>query len=706
MNRLATETSPYLRQHAGNPVDWFPWGTDAFAEARSRDVPVFLSIGYASCHWCHVMAHESFEDPDIADVLNASFVSVKVDREERPDIDAVYMEALLAVAGSGGWPMSAFLLPDGRPFFAGTYFPPEDGSGRPSFRTVLEAVTDLWYNHRDEIEDQASQLAEAVRAGVRAPAAAGPLGGRDGPSGGGGPGTSGPGTADDPVVATVASLDLRHDDEWGGFGGPPKFPQPLLIEVCLVHARRTGDERSLAMATTTLRALAAGGIHDHLRGGFARYATDRRWRVPHFEKMLYDQAALVRAFLHAWMLTSDPDLRTVLDGIVRYALEDLGQPGGGLASSEDADSDGREGALYTWTPTQAAEALDGPDGDVTRTASEFWGITPEGDLDGASVLHRPPGAPLTGDDRVETARAHLLRARSRRARPGLDDKVVLEWNAMFVSALAEAAAATGTPQWHDAAVQLGEFLWSEMRRPSDGRLLRTWQSAGGARQPAFAADHAWMADCCTRLAELTGSAVWLARATACADALLDHFSDEEDGGFFTTPDDGEALIVRPKDLVDGALASANGAAAHALVRLGTLTGDRRYLDAARGVIDLVAPIVATKPATVPMTVLAADLVASGRCEVVVTGDRPDLVDVVRARWIPDGVLAWGDPQRTPLWEGRTGDQAFVCRDGVCHLPTSEPAALAAQLDALAALPATAPRPGRAGTDTDSAAGRD
>jgi uncharacterized protein YyaL (SSP411 family) len=675
VNRLEAESSPYLRQHAGNPVDWFPWGEEAFAAARERDVPIFLSVGYASCHWCHVMAHESFEDDAVADVLNGAFVSVKVDREERPDIDAVYMEALLAVAGSGGWPMSVFLLPDGRPFFAGTYFPPDDGPGRPSFRTVLAAVTDLWAHHRDEVERQAGQLVDAVRAGVRAPVDGGPAGD--------------PAPQADPVATAVADLARRFDETWGGFGGPPKFPQPLLIELCLVHAWRSGDERSSAMALATLRALAGGGIHDHVRGGFARYATDRRWRVPHFEKMLYDQAGLTRAFLHGWLLTSDPDLRVALDGIVDYTLGDLAVPGGGLASSEDADSDGREGAFYTWTPAQVGEALDGEAGAATRAACRFWGVTPEGDLDGASVLHRPPDEPLRGDAGIEASRHRLRAARERRPRPGLDDKVLLEWNAMFVGALAEAAAATGTARWGEAAVRLGEFLWRELRRPSDGRLLRTWQTDTGARQPAFAADHAWMVDCCTRLAELTGEARWLDRAVACADALLDHFADTDGGGFFTTPDDGDVLVVRPKDLADGALASANGAAAQALVRLGTLTGADRFLAAARRVVDLLSPVLASRPSAVPAVALAADLLASGTCEIVITGDRLDLVEVARTRWIPDGVLAWGEPQGTPLWDGRSGDQAFVCRGGACQLPTADPVELAAQLDARTARPAVA-----------------
>jgi uncharacterized protein YyaL (SSP411 family) len=674
-NRLAAESSPYLRQHADNPVDWYPWGTEAFAKAAAEDKPIFLSVGYSACHWCHVMAHESFEDPVVAARLNDRFVSIKVDREERPDVDAVYMEAVQAITGSGGWPMSVFLTPDRRPFYGGTYFPPTDQHGRPSFTTVLNALDDIWTNRRGEVEEQAEELAGAIasRSVIETRPGAGSL--LDSVDG------TGP-----PDLLTPATNELadRFDPEWGGFGGAPKFPQPSLVDLALRQALRTdgrtGADPATHLATRTLDAMAAGGIHDHLGGGFARYATDSEWLVPHFEKMLYDQAGLLRAYLHGWQVTGNPDYLGVAEGIVSYVTRDLTAPEGGVYSAEDADSEGVEGKFYTWTPDQVAEAArSGPDADsVTAAALGWFDVTPGGNFEGATILRRPVGSPLGGPDHVEEARRRMLVARSTRVRPGLDDKVLTEWNAMYASALAEAATATGRTDWATSAVGAAEFLCAHLI-DDQGRWLRSWQREGGARHLAYAADHAWLVDCFTRLAELTGQAVWTERAVATADALITRFADVGGGGFFTTADDAEQLIVRTKDVFDGATPSANAVAALALARLGALTGDAAYIEQARSVVDLVGDLLLRHPTAFAHTVLTADLLARGTTEVVVTGDRPDLLAEVRACWRPDAVVAWGEPTESPLWADRQPGFAYVCKDYSCRLPAGEVAVLAEQL---------------------------
>jgi uncharacterized protein YyaL (SSP411 family) len=672
-NRLVDETSPYLRQHADNPVDWYPWGEEAFARAAELDRPIFLSIGYSACHWCHVMAHESFEDPTVAAELNAAFVCVKVDREERPDVDAVYMEAVQSITGSGGWPMSMFLTPDRRPFFGGTYFPPRDQQGRPSFTTVLHALADVWDNRRGEVEEQADELAAAIASRsviTFRPGAASILDGVGG-------------AAPDLVTPAVAELATRFDPEWGGFGGAPKFPQPSLVDVALRQSLRlpVGDDRdaTLVLATRTLDAMAAGGIHDHLGGGFARYATDAEWLVPHFEKMLYDQAGLLRAYLHGWQVTGDQRYREVMDGIVSYVTRDLTAPEGGVYSAEDADSEGVEGKFYVWSPEATEAAAAGPDADVVAAAVGAWfAITPAGNFEGATILRRPVGGPLHGPDAVEAGRGRMLASRSQRVRPGLDDKVLTEWNAMYASALAEAAAATGSTAWATAAVTIGTFL-GEHLVDADGRWLRSWQRQGGARHLAYAADHAWLVDCFTRLSELTGDAVWLERATATADALIARFADADGGGFFTTASDAEQLIVRTKDVLDGATPSANAVAAQALARLGTLCGRADYTDHARRVVDLIGDLLTRHPTAFALTVLTADLLARGSTEVVITGDRPDLLAEYRRSWRPDAVVAWGQPTDSPLWSGRGPDRAYVCHDYACRVPAEDAATLADQL---------------------------
>ncbi|HVX22902.1 MAG TPA: thioredoxin domain-containing protein [Acidimicrobiales bacterium] len=682
MNRLATETSPYLRQHADNPVDWYPWGDEAFDLAREQDKPVFVSVGYASCHWCHVMAHESFEDPDVAADLGRWFVSVKVDREERPDVDTVYMAAVQAVTGSGGWPMSVFCTPDGRPFFGGTYFPPTDRHGMPAFRRVLAALAEAWRDRRDEVDRQADQLVRAVAADVRLvdrlAAGGGGGAGSDGGGGAGGPGGIAPSSVPafgDVLDRTVAALAERFDPRWGGFGAAPKFPRPTLVELCLRHHRRTGTPRSLAMATTTLDGMAAGGMYDHLAGGFARYSTDDRWLVPHFEKMLTDQALLARAYLHGWQRTGNPDYLQVATETLDYVLDGLAGPTGGLCSSEDADAGGVEGGHATFTAAQAAEALAAAGRpDLVAAATGWYGITDAGNWEGTTVPCRPLGAPLRRPEEVEEARRILLAARRDRPQPSRDGKVLTEWNAMAVSALAEAAAATGHDRWAREAAAVAELLYTGLRR-IDGRWLRCL----GTDVAGFAADYAWLVDCWTRMGELTGQPSWTDRATEAADALLDLFWDDGLGGLFTTGRDVGALVVRGKDALDGAVPSANSVAAVALLRLAALTGADRFEAAGRRILELAAPLLAEHPMAVADLVAATSL-AEGTTEVVVAGDRPDLLAVVRGRWLPDAVVAWGEPSASPLWAGRPPGAAYVCHRFTCQAPAADADTLAAQLD--------------------------
>jgi hypothetical protein len=656
VNRLAAETSPYLRQHADNPVDWYPWGDEAFAAAKDRDVPILLSVGYSACHWCHVMAHESFEDDGVAAVMNRVFVNVKVDREERPDVDDIYMEATQAVTGQGGWPMTVACTPDGRPFFAGTYFPKERRGGMIGFVELCERIDELWRTRRDELVAQADQLTGSLGRSALLDA------GSDLPT------TT---QVDEATEALLAASDLER----GGLGGAPKFPQPMAQEALAAAAGR-GDQRALAALTTTLDHMAAGGIYDHLGGGFSRYSVDAVWLVPHFEKMLYDNALLIRLYLHGWQLTGADRFRQVLTETVDYVLRDLRQPGGGIASAEDADSEGEEGKFYVWSDTDVRTVL-GEDADVAR---QWYGFRPGGNFEhGTTIPNRLHAVgELARPHEVESARVALFEARATRVRPGLDDKVLTEWNAYLVAALAEAGAATGEAAWIDAAVEIAEFLLANLRRP-DGRWLRAWQAEAGAKHLAYATDHGALLDTFTRLAEATGEARWLAEARSVADALLDLFWDDERGGVFTTGHDAEALIARPKDLMDNATPGANGLAAVGLLRLAALTDDERYRAAGEAVVRLLAPLAVQHPTAFGHALAAVDLVARGTTEVVVAGDRPDLVAAVHRRYLPGAVLAWGERYDSPLWEAREDGRAYVCRSYACQLPAEDVETLDAQL---------------------------
>ncbi len=603
VNRLADETSPYLRQHAHNPVEWYPWGEEAWERARREDKPVFLSIGYASCHWCHVMAHESFEDPAAAADLATWFVSIKVDREERPDVDAVYMAATQAVTGSGGWPMSVFCTPDGRPFYAGTYFPPTERHGMPSFRRVVHSLGEAWLTERAQVQSQADALVAAISrelrlAEVLAEEDAARGGARGGAGARTGMGAAGTGQDElDPATLrgqVVAGLADGFDPEWGGFGPAPKFPRPTLVEACLLQARHDGnDAPSRPMVLRTLDAMAAGGIHDHLVGGFCRYATDRRWLVPHFEKMLTDQALLARAYLHAWQETGHRDYLGVVTDTLDWVLGTLVTAEGALASSLDADADGVEGGHATFTFEQLGQLLPA---ELVAPAAEWYGITPEGNWEGRSIPVRPVGAPLERPADVEEARRLLAAARAERAQPARDDKVLTEWNAMAAATLAEVASATGNAHYGQRAEEIAEFLWTAMHH--DGRLMRSWQG-GRARHRAVAADYAWLVEACVRLSEWTGRARWRHRALTAVEQLLELFWDEGAGGFFSTGRDAEALVVRPKEYLDGAVPAANSIALRALLRAGALTDDPRISEAVERTISSARPLLRRHPGALP-----------------------------------------------------------------------------------------------------------
>jgi hypothetical protein len=606
------------------------------------------------------MAHESFEDPEIAALMNERLVNVKVDREERPDVDAVYMDAVQALTGQGGWPMTVFLTPDGRPFFAGTYFPKAPRGGMISFPELVQRIDELWHTRREDLVGQADQLTAALgRSALLAP------------------GDELPG----PDVLDSARHELvrAHDDRWGGFGGAPKFPQAMSLDVLVRQLARTGDDDVRRVVETSLDAMAAGGIYDHVGGGFARYSVDERWLVPHFEKMLYDEALLARLYLHAWQVTGHERYRQVLEETVGYVLRDLRHPDGGLFSSEDADSEGEEGLFYVWTPDQVLAALDG-DEDLAAEVGAFYGVTAAGNFEGRTILNRVDAArgDLARSPRIEDARRRLFAAREQRVRPGLDDKVLTEWNALMLSALAETAAATGRADWLGAAVANGEFLVRELRR-ADGRWLRSWQAGGGARHLAYAGDHAALVDAFARLAEATGEARWVAEARQAADALVELFWDPERGGVFTTGRDGERLVTRDKDLMDSATPSANSLAAVGLLRLAALTGDDGYRSRAEEVLRLTGPLAAKHPTAFGHLLTAVDLHVHGPTEVVVAGERPDLVRAVQSRFLPAAVLAWGERYDSPLWEGREDGRAYVCRGYACQLPAADEPTLVAQL---------------------------
>ena len=652
-NRLAGESSPYLLQHAGNPVDWYPWGPEALERAREEGKPILVSIGYSSCHWCHVMEHESFEDPEVARYMNEHFVCIKVDREERPDIDAIYIDACTAMTGQAGWPLNAFLTPDQVPFYAGTYFPPADRPGMPSWRRVMEAVTDAWGTRREEIEAESgrtrAQLAGAAR--LKAPEA---------------------GVVEGDLDQAVERLGEAFDPVNGGFGGAPKFPPASQLGFLLARGEQ-------AIPRLTLASMASGGIFDQVGGGFARYSVDARWVVPHFEKMLYDNALLARAYLHGWQALGDERFREVCEMTLDWALREMRGDEGGFYSALDADSGGGEGLFYTWTPAELREALGEEDGDE---AIAWFGVTEEGNFEGRSVLV------LAGDpdpDELASVRSRLLQARSARERPGLDDKRLAAWNSLMAGVLAEAGAVLGREDYLAAAAASADFILQQMvERSAEGplRLMRTWKD-GEARLNAYLEDYAFLVEALVSLYEATFESRWLEAARELADAMIDRFADLDEGGFFSTASDHEELIARRKEIDDNPIPSGNSAAALGLLRLYALTGEPRYREQADGTLALLGQVAVRHPQSFGHALLALDWQLGGAREVALAGDDGTLAAVVRGAYRPRLVLAGGDPEGVPLLAGREAvdgrPSAYVCENFTCARPVAGPDELEALL---------------------------
>ncbi len=676
-NRLAGESSPYLLQHANNPVDWYPWGAEAFEKARRDHKPIFLSVGYSACHWCHVMERESFENPATADLLNRHFVSVKVDREERPDIDAIYMEAVQAMAGRGGWPMSVFLTSDGAPFYGGTYFPDTERFGMPAFARVLEQISSVWTSRNDEVQVSADRLSESIRSGE---AFARPGAGSE--------------LQEKTLREAESQLARSFDSENGGFGDAPKFPQPLVIEFLLRRHSGTGDRRTLEMATITLDAMARGGIHDHLGGGFHRYSVDGAWLVPHFEKMLYDNALLARAYLRAWQVTRDPGYRRVAISVLDYMAREMTSPEGGFYSSQDADSEGEEGRFFVWRPGEIRAALSEVDAALFLDA---YGVTEAGNFDGSSILSRVAGdealasrhglSQIEVAARLERSAAVLLGVRETRVRPAVDDKVLASWNGLALGAFAEAGRVLGREDYVAAAVANATFLLESMRT-AEGRMLHAYK-AGAARLNGYLEDYANVADGLLELYQAIFDAGWLAAARGLADEIVGHFADDA-GGFFDTSDDHERLIARPKSLQDGAQPSGGSMATSVLLRLAAYTGDGGYADAADGALRGVQGLMPVAPLGFGQWMADLDLSLAPPTAVAIVGEGPGpMLEALASAYRPNVVVAYGSAAPTtadevPLLAGRHvldgRTTAFVCRGTACMSPVTEAGDLVALLD--------------------------
>lgn len=674
-NRLASETSPYLLQHKDDPVDWYPWGAEALRRAREEQKPILLSIGYSSCHWCHVMARESFSDPQVAEFLNRHFVSVKVDREERPDLDAIYMTAVQAMTGQGGWPLTAALTPDGEPFFGGTYFPPADRYGQPAFRRVLEALAAAWRDHRDEVAASAGELREHLAGLSR---------------------LRGQGRLDpDAPQEVLQALEREFDPIHGGFGGAPKFPPHGALRFLLARPEENGRE----MALVTLRKMALGGIFDQLAGGFARYSVDERWLVPHFEKMLPDNAQLLSRYAQAYRLTADPLFAQVLRLTADWLERELGAPGGGFYSALDADSEGEEGRFYVWDAAEFAEAA----GEHAELAAAWFGVSAVGNFEGKSVLTAPDDpagiAARFGaeglEERLESARQALLAARERRVRPGLDDKVVTSWNGLAIAGLAEAGTALHRPDLIGRARRAAEFVRGALYE--EGRLRRTW-TRGVAAGTGLLEDYAYLALGLLALYRATFEPEWLIWSLDLAGVIRERFADPDGGGFFSTPDDGEELIIRPKSFVDAAVPAENAAAAELFVHLGRLTGSEEYQALAEGAILAVQRALAQQPTGLGYTACALEFALHPPREVAVIGDREgsdtrSLLRIVQQQPLPYAVAAQASGPNDPLVrilpflqgrervDGRAA--AYVCEGGTCRLPVASPIDLARELAELA-----------------------
>jgi len=676
-NHLAGETSPYLLQHAENPVDWWPWCEDALALARAEGKPILLSIGYAACHWCHVMERESFEDDETAALMNERFVCIKVDREERPDLDAIYMQATQAMTGHGGWPMTVFLTPEGEPFYAGTYFPPEDRHGMPSFQRVLRGVADAWTNRQDSVTHTTSSMRELYAASAER--------------------TRATGAVDEALLSrAMSALVQRYDARAGGFDGAPKFPPTMVLDFLLRQWARTGEAQALEMVAHTFRRMARGGIYDQVGGGFARYSVDGQWLVPHFEKMLYDNALLVRLGAHLWQATRDLEFRRVTEDTIGWVAREMTSPEGGFYSSLDADSEGHEGRYYVWDSGELSTLL-GEDASLVRA---YWGVTPEGNFEGRNVLYVPhdPDAVARAQGvtdaelrtAVERASRILYDAREERMRPARDEKILASWNGLMLRGLADAARAFGDDALRALALRNGEFLFASLVK--DGRVLRSFKN-GEARIAGFLEDYAAVALGAVALYQLTFERVWLDRARALAESMTKLFWDEEAQAFFDTAADAEALVTRPRDVTDNAIPSGSSLATELLLILGDLFDDKAYGARAGYLLETIAEPMARYPTAFGHALGAADVAVRGAVEVAIAGDPRgeafgSLAGAVANRYVPSLVLAGGRGKAArgiALLEGRERNEptAYVCRAYACDAPTSDPAELTEQLHALA-----------------------
>ena len=681
-NRLAKETSPYLLQHAENPVDWYPWGEEALARAKAEDRPILLSVGYSACHWCHVMERESFEDPAIAGLMNENFVCIKVDREERPDIDSIYMAAVQAMTGQGGWPMTVFLTPDGEPFYGGTYFPPNDRGGMPGFPRVLSALAEAYRDRRSDVTSTTEQLIQRMRQGSSTVKSLEPL-------------------TSDLMYSAFRGIAGNFDDVNGGAGTQPKFPQPMTYEFLLRYYLRSEDADALDIVELTLEKMSAGGIYDQIGGGFHRYSTDSLWLVPHFEKMLYDNALLVKLYLHAYQVTRKPLYRRIIEETLDYVSREMTSPEGGFYSSQDADSEGVEGKFFVWSADELDEVLGDRDGEIAR---RYYDVTPEGNFEGRNILHivRPAEDVAAEfklsfeelDGIIVDAKGKLLKARGERIAPGRDDKVLTSWNAMMLRAFAEAASVLDRPDYGSVARRNAEFLLDQLR--PDGRLLRTYKD-GEAKLNGYLEDYAFLIDGLVALHEFTFEARWLTEAVSLTGQMVELFWDDSTGQFFDTGSDHEALVVRPRDFSDNATPSGNSMATDVLLKMAVITGNVEYERKAVAGLRSVREMMLQFPAAAGNWLSALDFYLSSAKEIAIIGERAAedtsaLVAEVYRHFLPNRVFlglsgAEGEDVSSlagmPLLEGRERVEgratAYVCENYVCNLPTSDAKELARQL---------------------------
>jgi uncharacterized protein YyaL (SSP411 family) len=672
-NRLIHEASPYLQQHAHNPVDWYPWGEEAVNRAKDENKPIFLSIGYSSCHWCHIMAHESFENERIAKILNAHFISIKVDREELPGVDAVYMEFVQKTAGSGGWPLSVFLTPDKKPFYGGTYYPPIDSYGRPGFETLLTSIQDSWKKRREEILKSSEQIVQALQENM---------------------------ASDDELTVTEDTLETPfqslkriYDTEYGGFGGAPKFPQPSMLSFLMVYAYRTDNKDAMAMVQNTLKKMANGGIYDHLGGGFHRYSVDEKWLVPHFEKMLYDQALISRAYIQAFQLTKKPEYKKVAQEIVDYVLRDMVSPQGGFFSAEDADSEGHEGLFYVWTPKQVDKLLSRKE---QKLAKAYYGITPEGNFeDQSSILNITislrEAAEKVGLDNegaktiLDSAKEKLFQARNRRIRPHRDEKIIAGWNGLMISSLAYGGAAFNEPDYITAAQRSADFVIKELYKT--GRLKR-YYAKDKAHGNGVLDDYAYLMRGLIDLYQADFNPRWLGHAVELADQMVDLFSDKQAGGFYLTGSDTEELIVRTRPDYDGAIPSGNSIASAELIRLFELTGNRAYFDHAQKVMAIFGEDLKERGHSLTELLSAVDFYLGPRSEIVIAGNISStqtqrILKEIRQRFMPRTSVLLRDPETNASALDSISElvrahimidekvTVYLCEDYVCKSPMTE-----------------------------------